>query len=231
LIIIISYLPWIILDSWKSNIFVNYFVRLVLLDSRSQFFTSHAIFNHCAYTQWMDQIIPCKSSPFSIRDVASWGTLPTPHALKPNTYNNYSKANLTKAGFGNGGHCFATCISLSHYCCALARARLVTFWSFYLYTTMAFPKMRAFILAWFWCWGPFSEVERPPRFGLFCHQTMGFLQMLSQQPFGTICNNASANFTLPFQPNLHPFFVLPSQIKWTRGCRWLVNLVDFKFQT
>jgi hypothetical protein len=30
----------------------------------------------------------------------------------------------------------------------LARARLTTFWSFRLCTAMAFPKMRAFILAW-----------------------------------------------------------------------------------
>jgi hypothetical protein len=58
-----------------------------------------------------------------------------------------------------------------------------------------------------------------------------FCQMLRQQPFGTICNNASANFTLSFRPNLRPFFVLPSQIRWTRGCRWLRSLVGFKFRT
>jgi hypothetical protein len=56
----------------------------------------------------VDQIIPYKSSSFSIRDVASQGTLPTPHALRPNTFNNYFEANLTKVGFGSGGHCFAT---------------------------------------------------------------------------------------------------------------------------
>jgi len=48
----------------------------------------------------VNQIIPCKSSSFSIRDVASRGTLPTPQALRPNTFNNYSEANLTKAGLG-----------------------------------------------------------------------------------------------------------------------------------
>jgi hypothetical protein len=54
--------------------------------------------------------------------------------------------------------------------------------------------------------------------------------MLNQQPFGTMCNNVSANFTFSVQPNLRPFFVLPSQIRWTRGCRWLKSLVGFKFQ-
>jgi hypothetical protein len=62
---------------------------------------------------------------------------------------------------------------------------------------------------------------RPPRFGLFYHQAMHLLQMFGQQPFGTIGDNASANFTLPFQPNFCPFFVLRNQIKWTRGvCGW-----------
>jgi hypothetical protein len=60
---------------------------------------------------------------------------------------------------------------------------------------------------------------------------MHLLQMLGQQPFGAICDNASANFALPFLPNLCPFFVLPSQIRWTRGCQWLRNLVGFKFWT
>jgi hypothetical protein len=55
----------------------------------------------------VDWIILCKSSSFSIRDVASQGTLPTPQALKPNTFNNGSEANLTKGGFGSGGHSFA----------------------------------------------------------------------------------------------------------------------------
>ncbi len=109
--------------------------------------------------QWVDRIISCKSSSFSIRDVASRSTLPRPQTLKPNTYNSYSKANLTNTNFGNGGHCFVRVTSLSHFCCVLARARLTTFWSFRLYTTMAFPKIRTFILAWSWCWGSPIEVE------------------------------------------------------------------------
>jgi len=52
----------------------------------------------------MDRIISCKSSSFSIRDVVSQGMFPTPHALKPNTCNNFFEDNLTKVGFGNGGH-------------------------------------------------------------------------------------------------------------------------------
>jgi hypothetical protein len=84
LLIIVSYLPWIILNSWKSKTFANCFVRLVLLDSQSQFLTS---------------------------------------------------------------------------CSALARAQLATLWSFRLCTTIAFPKMRLFILAWSWCQGPPVKVE------------------------------------------------------------------------
>jgi hypothetical protein len=140
LIIIVCYLPWIILDSWKSNTFVNCFVRLALLNSWSQSFTSHAIFNCRAYTQQVDQIISCKSSSFSIRDVASRATLPTPQAVRRNTCNNYYEANLTKAGFGNGGHCFVIVTSFTHSCSALAHAQLPTFWSFHLCKTWAFPK-------------------------------------------------------------------------------------------
>ncbi len=160
--IIVSYLPWIILDSWKSKTSANYFVWLVLLDSRSQFLTSHAVFNFRAYTQWVNRIIPCKSSSFSIHDVASRGTLPTPQALRPNTFNNCSKANLTKAGFGSGGHCFVTATRWFHSRSALTRARLTTFWSFHLCIAMAFPKMRTFILAWSWCRGPLAKVESFP---------------------------------------------------------------------
>ncbi len=94
---------------------------------RSQFFTSHVVFNFRAYTQGVDRIIPCKSSSFSIRDAASQGTLPKPQALRPNTFNNCSEANLTKVGFGNGGHCFATATRFFHLRYALARAQLVTF--------------------------------------------------------------------------------------------------------
>ncbi len=162
MLIIVSYLPWIILDSWKSKTYANCFVRLVLLDSRSQFFTSHAVFNYRAYTQRVDRIILCKSSSFSIRDVASRGTLPTPHALRPNTFNNCFEANLTKVGFGSGGHCFATTTRWFHSRPTLARARLATFWSFCLYIAMAFPKMQAFILAWYWCRGPLAEIEGLP---------------------------------------------------------------------
>jgi hypothetical protein len=88
LLIIVSYLPWIILDSWKSKTSTNCFVRLVLLDSRFQILKSHAVFNCRAYTQRVDRIIPCKSSSFSIRDVASrsttsiyWQNLPTHTSL------------------------------------------------------------------------------------------------------------------------------------------------------
>ncbi len=115
----------------------------------------------------MDRIISCKSSSFSIRHVVSQGMFPTPQALRPNTCNNCFKANLTKVGFGNGGHCFITITSLSHLCCALARAWLTTFWSFRLCIAMAFPKMWAFILAWSWCEGPPSEVEGLLGFAFF----------------------------------------------------------------
>jgi hypothetical protein len=67
-------------------------------------------------------MISCKSSFFSIRDVASRATLPTPQAARPNTYNSCSEANLTKAGFGNGGNCFAIVTSFTHSFSALARA-------------------------------------------------------------------------------------------------------------
>jgi len=69
--------------------------------------------------QWVDRIISCKSSSFSIRDVASRATLPMPHAVRPNTYNSCFEANLTKAGLGNGGHYFATITSFTHSVSAL----------------------------------------------------------------------------------------------------------------
>ncbi len=159
LIIIISYFLWIILNSWKSNIFMNYFVRFAILDSWFQFLISNAIFNFHAYTQWVDQIISYKSSSFSIRDVASFGMFFIPQALRPNTYNNYSKVNLTKVGFRNGEHCFTIVTSLSHLCCALAWAQLTAFWSFRMCRTMTFPKMQTFILAWSWCQGPFQKLK------------------------------------------------------------------------
>jgi len=72
------YLPQIILDSWKSNIIVNSYVQLILVDSRSHFLTIHAIFNHHAYAKWVDRIIFYKSLFFSIHDAITQGTLPTP---------------------------------------------------------------------------------------------------------------------------------------------------------
>jgi hypothetical protein len=45
---------------------------------------------------------------------------------------------------------------------------------------------------------------KPPKFSLFCHQAMHLLQMFRQQSSGMICDNASANFKLPFWPNFHP---------------------------
>jgi hypothetical protein len=142
LIIIVSYLSWTILDSWKYNTYVNCSIQVALLDSWSQFFTSHAIFNRRAYTQWVDRIISCKSSSFSIRDVAFWDTFPMPQALKPNTFNSCSEANLTNASFGNGGHVFAKVTRISHSCCALARARLATFWSFAFARPWYFPRLQ-----------------------------------------------------------------------------------------
>jgi hypothetical protein len=115
----------------------------------------------------MDRITSCKSSSFSIRDVAFRSTLPTPQVLRPNTCNSYYEVNLTKVGFGNGGHYFTTITSLSHLCCALARVQLTTFWSFSLCMTMVFPKMWAFILAWSWCQGPPLKVEGLPCLAFF----------------------------------------------------------------
>jgi hypothetical protein len=44
----------------------------------------------------------------------------TPQALKSNICNSWFEVNLTKVGFGNGGHCFVTITSLSHLHWALA---------------------------------------------------------------------------------------------------------------
>ncbi len=62
---------------------------------------------------------------------------------------------------------------------------------------------------------------------------LAFFATMPCTSFKCLVNNhlaqyANANFTLPFRPNFCPFFVLPSQIKWTRGCRWLKSLVSFK---
>jgi hypothetical protein len=126
----------------EFNTCVNSYVWLTSMDSWSQFLTSHAIFNHHAYVEWVDRIISYKFSSFSIRDVAFQNTFPMPHALRPNTCNNYSEINLTKVSFGNGGHCFTTITNLSHSHWALARAQLVTFWSFCLYTAMDFSRCK-----------------------------------------------------------------------------------------
>jgi hypothetical protein len=75
----------------------------------------------------VDQIISSKYSSFSIHDVASRNTFPTPHTLKPNTCNNCFEADLTKVGFSNGGHYSAIITNLSHLRWALTRAQLATF--------------------------------------------------------------------------------------------------------
>ncbi len=92
-----------------------------------QFLTFHAIFNRLAYTKQVDQIISYKSSSFHICDVAFRSMFPTPHALRPKICNSYSETNLTKIGFGNGGHCSATFTNLFHSRWALAQAQLTTF--------------------------------------------------------------------------------------------------------
>ncbi len=167
MIIIFSYLPRIIINSWKSNTYVNFCVWFTLVDSQSQFLTSHAIFNRHAYAQHVDRITSYKSSSFFIRDVVFRSTLPTPHALRPNKCNSCFEANLTKVGFGNGGHYFVIITNLSHSLNVLAWTQLTTFWPFFLCTSMAFPKMQTFILAWSWCWGPLSKVESLPSLALF----------------------------------------------------------------
>jgi hypothetical protein len=43
--------------------------------------------------------------------------------------------------------------------------------------------------------------------------------MLDQQPFGTICENASANFTLPFDPT----FVRSLSFQAKLGAEWGAN--------
>jgi hypothetical protein len=118
------------------------------LDFWSQFLTSHAAFNRRAYTKGVNEIIFCQSSFFSICDVAFQRMFLTPQTLKPNTCNSFFEADLTKASFGNGGHCSTIITSLSHSHYALTRAWLTTFWSFCFCTTMVFPKMWTFILAW-----------------------------------------------------------------------------------
>jgi hypothetical protein len=107
---------------------------------------------------------------------------------------------LTKTGFGNGGHCFAIISSLSYSCCALAQARLVTFWSFHLCTAMAFPKMRAFILTWSWCRGFPLEVEGLP--------TLAFSATKPCTSFKCLVNNHLAQCATMQMPTLHFHFDL-----------------------
>jgi len=183
--------------------YIYSYIWFVLMDSRSQFLTSHAIFNCCAYAEQVDRIIFYTFSSFSIRDVGFQSTFPTPQALKPNTCNNYfetnlATANLTKTSFGNGGHCSATIINLSHLIWALARTWLITFWSFRLYTAMASPNMRAFILAWSWCWGPLSQVEGFP--GLTFSTTKPCTS------FKCLVNNHLAQYVTMQVPPLHFHF-------------------------
>jgi hypothetical protein len=172
--------------------------KVGLRHSRSQFFTCHAIFNCHAYTQLVDRIISYKSSSFSICDVAFRGTLPTPQALKPNTFNSYFEANLTNASFGNGGHSFAKVTSLSHSYCVLERVRLVTFWSLCLCTTQEFPKIRTFILAWSWCRGPLIEVESLP--------CLAFSATKPCTSFKCLVNNHLAQYATMQVPTLHFHF-------------------------
>jgi hypothetical protein len=118
--------------------------------------------------------------------------------LRPNTFNNCSEANLTKAGFGNGGHCFTTTTRWFHSRSALARARLATFWSFRLYTAITFPKMQTFILAWSWCRRPPVEVEGLP--GLAFYATKPCTS------FKCLVNNHLAQYATVQVPILHFHF-------------------------
>jgi len=81
---------------------------------------------------------------------------------------------------------------------ALARARLSTFWLFHLCMAMAFPKMRAFILTWSWCWGPLSEVE-----GLPC---LAFFTTKPCTSFKCLVNNHLAQYATMQVLTLHLHF-------------------------
>ncbi len=120
------------------------------------------------------------------------------HALKPNTCNSCFETNLTKVGFSNYGQYFVTIINLSHLHRALAQARLITFWSFYFYTTMASPKMRAFILTWFWYWRPPLEVEGLPSLAFSATKPCTF--------FNCLINNHLAQYATMQVPTLHLHF-------------------------
>ncbi len=168
------------------------------MDFQSQFLTSHAIFNGRAYTKWVDWIISCKSSSFSIHDVTSQNTFPMLQALRPNTCNSCFEVNLIKTSFGNGGHFSTIIISLSHSHCASAQTQLTTFWSFRLCTTMAFPKMRTFILAWSWCRKPLSKVE-----GLL---DLAFSATKPWTSFKCLVNNHLTQYATMQAPTVHFHF-------------------------
>jgi hypothetical protein len=85
-----------------------------------------------------------------------------------------------------------------HPCCVLARVRLTTFWSFRLYTAVAFSKIRACILAWSWCWGPFIEVE-----GLL---GLAFFPTKPCTSFKCLINNHLAQYATMQVPTLHFHF-------------------------
>ncbi len=199
-LLLLFYLPWIILDSWKSNTSINSYVQLALVDFWSQILASHFIFNHRVYAKQMDEIISCRFSSFCIRDVTSRGMLPTPYALRPNTCNSCFEANLTKFGFRNGGHCSVIITSLSHSHCDLAWTRLTTFWSFRLCTAMAFPNMWTFILAWSQCRGPPLEVENLPNLVFFATKPC--------TSFKCLINNHLAQYTTMQMSTLHFHFEL-----------------------
>jgi len=174
LIIIISYLPWIILESWKSNTSINYSVWFILLDSWSQFLTSRAMFNCCAYTQQMDSIIFWKSSSFSICDIASQGTLPTPQTLNPKPYNSCFETNLTKVGFGKVDIFYNNYRLYPFLLCFSTNATSNLFiipplhnHGIFLDASIHF-SMVLMLTTFFINW-------KPPRFGLFYHQTIHIL--------------------------------------------------------
>ncbi len=118
--------------------------------------------------------------------------------LRPNICNNCSEVNLTKVVFGNGGHCFATIIGLSHSCYALAQTRLTTFWSFCLCTAMAFPKMQAFIFVWFCCQKLPSEIEGLP--------SLAFSTTKPCTSFKCLVNNHLAQYAIMQMLILHFHF-------------------------
>jgi len=99
---------------------------------------------------------------------------------------------------GIGGHCFATATRFFHWRCALARVRLATFWSFRLCTTIAFPKMWAFILAWSWCRGPPTAIEGLPG--------LAFSATKPCTSFKCLVNNHLAQYAIVQVPTLHLHF-------------------------